>query len=159
MTISDKTSISGTISGMMLGTMCSFKFDFWCLWQDRSNRILSCTSPQPRPRQWFGWWTPYRWGWMLWYCWSRAFTIPYSDWGAGTNRTVLVGYVWLYGRCQRKSAEGPSIWCTCCFYTRPTTTWHQHPWSNLVSSANILYYIIPNILSYTLILYTISGTI
>ncbi len=41
------------------------------------------------------------WGWPPWLCWSRAFTIPYFNWRAGTNGSILVENAWLYGRNQR----------------------------------------------------------
>ncbi len=73
MTILNKISISGTISGMMSGKCI-------VLTSDANGRTGSCRAPsrRPKPRQWLGGWTPNGWGWTSWFCWSRAFTIPYT---------------------------------------------------------------------------------
>ncbi len=106
-----------------LGTLsCTINsFDIWCLQQDRFLSQLSCPDndlDDERPRM--------RMNTLI--SSSRAFAIPYFNWRAGTNGSIVVGNAWLYGRNQRKFAEGP--WFTSCSYTKPTTRWHKHPWGN-----------------------------
>ncbi len=115
--------INNTISGTISGIINSF--EIWCLWQDQflSRALL------PAKTQIMIWMMNSQgWGWTPWLCWSRAFTIPYINWRAGTNCSILVGNAWLYGRNQRKFAEGP--WFTSCSCTKPTTRWHKYLWGN-----------------------------
>ncbi len=69
MTISNKISISGTISGVI------YCFDFWCFWQDR---ILSCVLLSAKPPTMI-WMMIAQWIWTTWLCWSRAFPYHYAD--------------------------------------------------------------------------------
>ncbi len=75
-TVSNKTLISGTILGTMSGTIYSFQV--WLLMLLAGPDPVVHPPRPPKPRQWFGWWTPNGWGWTPWFWGSRAFTIPYT---------------------------------------------------------------------------------
>ncbi len=111
------------------------------------DRTRSCCvhSHLQKSQQWFGWWTPNWWGWTPWFCWSRAFTIPYTlivpdivyniilcqhtTWASSTpvcTRAAVATFLWP---TLRQNWSGLGAWTMSC----DSTTSSENEFGSLLS--------------------------